>query len=270
MLTCDIGLDGFGEPLVVIVANGSAIMLDINQETAELSQIEQFSSNVEVSGNIIAWDVSNATTPAISVSSLSNPLSIQTISLDVLASESDDEFLSESSGSSVVYEGASVVDIAIGSGSIVAVVDVGPVNRTVFVDIASGEQILLSTPIWESSSPSVDHGYVAFLQIPRFDPSGNSGQGAETNQVYLYEISANQTRQISFDEDRSHSSPQILIGGIGWIVTDSEGLSELNWHDLEETFEPYSSVLLQASTVLLIPLLFIWASQNQSEKKKKK
>ncbi len=270
ILTCDIGLDGFGEPLVVIVANGSAIMLDINQETAELSQIEQFSSNVEVSGNIIAWDVSNATTPAISVSSLSNPLSIQTISLDVLASESDDEFLSESSGSSVVYEGASVVDIAIGSGSIVAVVDVGPVNRTVFVDIASGEQILLSTPIWESSSPSVDHGYVAFLQIPRFDPSGNSGQGAETNQVYLYEISANQTRQISFDEDRSHSSPQILIGGIGWIVTDSEGLSELNWHDLEETFEPYSSVLLQASTVLLIPLLFIWASQNQSEKKKKK
>ena len=270
ILTCDIGLDGFGEPLVVIVANGSAITLDINQETSELSQINQFSSNFEVSGNIIAWEVSNATTPTISVSSLSNPLSIQTISLDVMASESDDEFLSESSDSSVVYDGASVVDIAIGSGAIVAVVDVGPVNRTVFVDIATGEQILLSTPIWESSSPSVGHGYVAFLQIPRFDPSGNSGQEGETNQVYLYEISANQTRQISFDEDRTHTSPQILIGGIGWIVTDSEGLSELNWHDLEETFEPYSSVLLQVSTVLLIPLLFIWASQNQSEKKKKK
>ena len=270
ILTCDIGLDGFGEPLVVIVANGSAITLDINQETSELSQIDQFSSNFEVSGNIIAWEVSNATTPTISVSSLSNPLSIQTISLDVMASESDDEFLSESSDSPVVYDGASVVDIAIGSGAIVAVVDVGPVNRTVFVDIATGEQILLSTPIWESSSPSVGHGYVAFLQIPRFDPSGNSGQEGETNQVYLYEISANQTRQISFDEDRTHTSPQILIGGIGWIVTDSEGLSELNWHDLEETFEPYSSVLLQVSTVLLIPLLFIWASQNQSEKKKKK
>ncbi len=59
------------------------------------------------------------------------------------------------------------------------------------------------------------------------------------------------------------------MGGIGWIVTDSEGDSELNWHDLEETFEPYSSVLLQTSTVLLIPLLFIWASQNQLERKKK-
>jgi len=268
ILTCDIGLDEFNEPLVVIVANGSVITLDINQETAEFSQIEQFSNKVEVSGNIIAWDVSNETTPTISVSSLSNPLSIQTISLNVMASESDDQFLSESSGSPVVYDGASVVDIAIGSGAIVAVVDVGPVNRTVFVDIITGEQTILSTPIWESSSPSVDHGFVAFLQIPRFDPSGNSGDSQGTTQVYLYEISLNQTRQISFDEERSHSNPHVLMGGIGWIVTDSEGDSELNWHDLEETFEPYSSVLLQTSTVLMIPLLFIWASQNQLEKKK--
>ena len=269
IITCDIGVDENGGPLVVIVTNESAVVLDGEQVATELSQIEHFSDKVEVSENSIAWVESNSSSPTISVSSFSNPLTIQTISLDVRASELDDQFLSESSETPVDYDSSAVVDIAMGSGALVAVVDVGPVNRTVFVDIITGEQTILSTPIWESSSPSVDHGFVAFLQIPRFDPSGNSGDSPGTTQVYLYEISLNQTRQLSFDEGRSHSNPHVLMGGIGWIVTDSEGDSELNWHDLEETFEPYSSVLLQTSTVLLIPLLFIWASQNQLERKKK-
>lgn len=267
ILSCDIGEDEVGSPLVVMLTNNSVFTLDMGQVITEFSEIERLSDIVEVSGNLIAWSMSNSTTPTIAISSFSNPLSTSTISLNVQADEADDQFLSDSSDTPVVYDGASVVEIAMDSKSIVAVVDVGPVNRTVFVDIATGEQIMLSTPIWESSSPSVDHGFVAFLQIPRFDPSGGPGEGTEPNQVYLYEISANQTRQISFDEEKTHSSPHILLGGIGWIVTDSEGSSELNWHDLEETFEPYSSVLLQVSTVLLIPLLFIWASQNQSEKR---
>mgnify|MGYP001995188442 FL=1 len=267
ILSCDIGEDEVGSPLVVMLTNNSVFTLDMGQVITEFSEIERLSDIVEVSGNLIAWSMSNSTTPTIAISSFSNPLSTSTISLNVQADEADDQFLSDSSDTPVVYDGASVVEIAMDSKSIVAVVDVGPVNRTVFVDIATGEQIMLSTPIWESSSPSVDHGFVAFLQIPRFDPSGEPGEGTEPNQVYLYEISANQTRQISFDEEKTHSSPHILLGGIGWIVTDSEGSSELNWHDLEETFEPYSSVLLQVSTVLLIPLLFIWASQNQSEKR---
>ena len=55
------------------------------------------------------------------------------------------------------------------------------------------------------------------------------------------------------------------MGGVGWIERRN-GEAELNWYNLEETFEPYSSVILQTSVVLLIPLVFTWARQKQSER----
>ena len=137
-----------------------------------------------------------------------------------------------------------------------AVVDVGPINRTVFTDAFSGMQTMISTPIWESSSPSIGNGNVAFLQIPRFQPGASNPEESETNQVFIYQIESNQTEQLTFDEDESHSSPQALLGGE----------AELKWYNLEETFEPYSSVILQTSVVLLIPLVFTWARQKQSER----
>ena len=76
----------------------------------------------------------------------------------------------------------------------------------------------------------------------------------------------NQTRQLTFDDQESHSSPQVTVGGVGWIVSGIDGEAELTWYDMEETFEPYSSVLLQSSVVLMIPLVFTWARQKQSER----
>jgi len=37
-------------------------------------------------------------------------------------------------------------------------------------------------------------------------------------------------------------------------------------HSLGEAIEPYSSLLLQASVVMLLPLLFVWAHQSASRK----
>ena len=177
-----------------------------------------------------------------------------------------DEFLSEQSGVEINYSISTGVDIAFDGQLIVAVVDVGPINRTVFADTVSGMQIMISTPIWESSSPSIGNGNVAFLQIPRFEPGSVNSDDSEANQVFIYQIESNQTEQLTFDEDESHSSPQALLGGVGWIETGSNGEAELKWYDLEETFEPYSSVILQTSVVLLIPLVFTWARQKQSER----
>ena len=58
---------------------------------------------------------------------------------------------------------------------------------------------------------------------------------------------------------------RVTVGGVGWIVSGIDGEAELTWYDMEETFEPYSSVLLQTSVVLMIPLVFTWARQKQSE-----
>jgi hypothetical protein len=35
----------------------------------------------------------------------------------------------------------------------------------------------------------------------------------------------------------------------------------------EETFQPYSSVILQSAILMLIPLIFLWAYQATSERR---
>ena len=263
----DIGHDGNGDPLIVIVTENSVLTMNYEQDISSLEGISSDVGALEVSGNSIAWSLNeDPSGPTVYVSSLTEASSTTAIYLDVVADPAQDEFLSEQSGVEINYSKSLVVDIAIDGQSIAAVVDVGPINRTVFADTISGMQTMISTPIWESSAPSIGHGNVAFLQIPRFQPGASNQEESESNQVFIYQIESNQTEQLTFDEDESHSSPQALLGGVGWIETGSNGEAELKWYNLEETFEPYSSVILQTSVVLLIPLVFTWARQKQSKK----
>ena len=263
---CDIGYDGNGNPLIVILTDDGILLMNSEQEISNLDGIDADVDTLEVSGNSIAWSIDDDTSgPTVYTSSLTDASSKTAVYLDVIAEIDQDEFLSEQSGIEVNYSKSKIVDIAVDGQLIVAVVDVGPINRTVFADTVSGMQTMISTPIWESSSPSIGNGNVAFLQIPRFQPGLPNSENSEENQVFIYQIESNQTEQLTFDEDESHSSPQALLGGVGWIET-SNGEAELKWYDLEETFEPYSSVILQTSVVLLIPLVFTWARQKQSER----
>ena len=263
---CDIGYDGNGNPLIVILTDDGILLMNSEQEISNLDGIDDDVDTLEVSGNSIAWSIDDDTSgPTVYTSSLTDASSKTAVYLDVIAEIDQDEFLSEQSGIEINYSKSKIVDIAVDGQLIVAVVDVGPINRTVFADTVSGMQTMISTPIWESSSPSIGNGNVAFLQIPRFQPGAPNSENSEENQVFIYQIDSNQTEQLTFDEDESHSSPQALLGGVGWIET-SNGEAELKWYDLEETFEPYSSVILQTSVVLLIPLVFTWARQKQSER----
>ena len=263
----DIGYDGNGDPLIVMLTEDSILKMNSEQEILDLEGIPNEVETLEVSGNSVAWSIyDDSLGPTVYISSLTEASSTTAIYLDVIADEAQDEFLSEQSGVEINYSKSNIVDIAIDGQSVVAVVDVGPINRTVFTDAFSGMQTMISTPIWESSSPSIGNGNVAFLQIPRFQPGASNPEESETNQVFIYQIESNQTEQLTFDEDESHSSPQALLGGVGWIETGNNGEAELKWYNLEETFEPYSSVILQTSVVLLIPLVFTWARQKQSER----
>tara|TARA_B100000900_G_scaffold62332_1_gene47812 strand:+ start:1872 stop:3980 length:2109 start_codon:yes stop_codon:yes gene_type:complete len=262
----DIGQDQDGGPMIVIVTEDSTISMNYEQEISDLEGIPPDLETLEVSGNSIAWSLKNDTSgPTVYSSFLTGTTSETSVYLDVEANEDQDEFLMEESGIDVNYSNASVVDISVDGQSIAAVVDIGPIKRTVFVDTISGMQTLISNPLWESSSPSIGHGNVAFLQIPRFQPGSTSPEQSEAPQVFIYQIDLNQTRQLTFDDQESHSSPQVTVGGVGWIESGIDGEAELKWYDMEETFEPYSSVLLQASVVLMIPLVFTWARQRQTE-----
>ena len=255
-----------GEPLLVIVHEDSLEVIDGEQSPIETTFSGAPFSIVAASGQLLAWTDTTAPQPTVNVTSLEGPRIAISLVLDASATEAQDEYLKQVSGVAVDYENAEVVDIAMDPMWVAAVVDVGPVNRTILVNILTGEQTMISEPVWPSSSPSVAHGRVAFLQIPLWDPSLDPEDIVTNRDVYLHEIADNTTLAITFDEDVDQSDPQVLLNNVAWVEVDADGVSVLKVYS-EETFQPYSSVILQSAILMLIPLLFLWSYQAASERR---
>ena len=254
-----------GQALLVVVHEDYLEVMDNEQATVGFEAPGEVFSLVAASGHLVAWADGTSSSPTVNVTSISGSISISLV-LDARASVDEDEFLEEISGIAVDYSHAEVIDMDMDPSWVVAVVDVGPVNRTVLVNILTGEQSVLSDPKWESSSPSVAHGRVAFLQIPGWDPSLGPEEVATARDVYLHDIEANTTLAITHDEDVDQLDPQVLLEDVAWVEVDSDGTSALKVYS-GETFQPYSSVILQAAILMLIPLLFLWAYQAASERR---
>ena len=254
---------------------GGALLVMVYEDRLEIMDDEQVPVGFEASGGgfsvmaasgqLLAWADGESQSPTVNVTSISGSISIS-LALDVTASEDEDAYLEEISGIAVDYGEAEVIDMDMDDSWVVAVVDVGPVNRTVLVNILTGEQVVISDPIWQSSSPSVAHGRVAFLQIPFWDPSLDPEEVATVNDVYLHDIGANTTLAITHDDDVDQLDPQVLLEDVAWVEVDSDGMPSLKVYS-GETFQPYSSVILQAAILMLIPLLFVWAYQAASERR---
>ena len=250
-----------GLAVLVIIGESSLQFVDVDNSDSVLGQQNGTYSIVEASGSLVAWVDSSHSSPTINLTSITGGIEIG-IELNVTATEAEDEYLEQISGIPVNYSNATVIDIDMSSSWMVAVVDVGPVNRTVLVDLLTGDQRMLSDPLWQSSSPSVGDGRVAFLQIAFWDPSDNI---VGTNDVYLHEIESNSTLAITHDDEVNQMGPQVLLEEVAWIEVDNDGRSVLKVYS-GETFQPYSSVILQSAIVMLIPLLFLWAYQAASER----
>jgi len=255
-----------GEPLLVIVHEDSLEIIDGEQGPIETTFLGAPFSIVAASGQLLAWADTTASQPTVNVTSLEGPRIAISLVLDASATEPQDEYLEQVSGVAVDYENAEVVDIAMDPMWVTAVVDVGPVNRTILINILTGEQTMISEPVWPSSSPSVAHGRVAFLQIPLWDPSLDPEDIVTNRDVYLHEIADNTTLAITHDEDVDQSDPQVLLNNVAWVEVDADGVSALTVYS-EETFEPYSSVILQSAILMLIPLIFLWSYQATSERR---
>jgi len=255
-----------GEPLLVIVHEDSLEVIDGEQGPIETTFLGAPFSIVAASGQLLAWADTTASQPTVNVTSLEGPRIAISLVLDAGATEPQDEYLEQVSGVAVDYENAEIVDIAMDPMWVTAVVDVGPVNRTILINILTGEQTMISEPVWPSSSPSVAHGRVAFLQIPFWDPSLDPEDIVTNRDVYLHEIADNTTLAITLDEDVDQSDPQVLLNNVAWVEVDADGVSALTVYS-EETFQPYSSVILQSAILMLIPLIFLWAYQATSERR---
>ena len=184
-----------------------------------------------------------------------------TIPLEPRSDERTDRSI-ENSGVNLDFENSSVVELELESNWLVATVDVGQFNRTILVDTLSFNQSIISNPRWDSSSPSIGNGMVAFLQVTR-DDLNTFGDGSErNNDLYVHYLESSQTDQLTNDEDVDQSLPQTLSKGIAFIEEDEEGQKTLGVHSFEDTIEDRNRLLLQATVLVLIPLIFLWVTQS--------
>jgi hypothetical protein len=252
--------DGFGGDIVAVVYDDEIRYRNRLGSSVDLAAPPAPYSVVAASGSLFASAVSTDTGPAVDIISLATQLNLR-MEIDARADSISDVHLEETYGMPVDYLNSTIVEMEMDSGWLVAVVDVGPVNRTILVDTVSGDQVMLSDPVWPSFSPSLALGQVAFLQIPRFDPTAEPEDRLTARDVFLHDIGENRTSQLTLDDDVDQSQPQVLRENVAWIEEDSDGLLEIRMYILEETFEPYSSVVLQTAIVMLIPLIVLWAFQ---------
>jgi hypothetical protein len=226
-------------------------------------------TTIEASDSSIASAFNTENGPIINVTTLFNPSLEINIIIETFSNDLIDEYLEELFQVPVDYNNSTILDIEMDGNFLVALVDVGPLNRLILIDLLSGKQEMISNPLWPAESPSIDGNYIAFLQRPIAGTSDNFDPLEYNQEVFLWDIlSNNEWVQITHD-DFNQYNPYVLNDGITWITIDEDGNSKLVIYSLEKTFEEYSSVVLQSAIVMLIPLLLVWSHQSAIEKRSK-
>jgi len=258
-----IALDSNNHVHLAVLTQTELLLIDTEGSGKVTTARETNSTVIASSGPLVALSESTDAGPIVNISSIESELTIS-IHLDPSDERADQSF--SESGLILDFSNSTVVDLVMDSHWLVASVDVGPFNRTILVDTLSINQTLLSNALWDSSSPSIANGRVAFLEVTRDDHVTQPFISERNNDVYVFDLQAGEKIQITNDEDIDQSQPQILYEGLAWIEQGEDGESEVLLHSFGEPIEASSSLLLQASVLVLLPLIFVWAHQAATRK----
>ena len=251
-----------GKEQLAILLNQTLRILDTEELSEQQIELEGNSSLVASSGPLIAISENSDFGPIVNITSIDSELVI-TIPLDPRYSDKIDQSIVDS-GVRLDFTNSSVLELVMDSNWLVATVDVGNFNRTILVDTLLINQTHISNPRWDSSSPTVGDGKVAFLQVTR-DVLSDVGQNrVRNNDVYVHDLETGETVQITFDDDVDQLQPQILLEKLAWIEENNDNAKEVVIHSFIDTIEPRNSLLLQASILSLLPLIFLWTLQKYS------
>ena len=209
--------------------------------------------------------VEEDTPTRVTVKALEGPEHSVTVELNVTLAAQFDEQVELLTGTSVDYVNASVSELALDRHWLVAVVNLSAVDRLVLVDLDTGEQRILGDPLFPVAAPSLGYGHVAW-QHQQFLNSLDPTVDTLDWDVRFHVISENRSYRLHGEDTVNQTSPQVMEGHIAWLQEgDGDDPPEVRVHTLEETFEPYSSRILQLVTILMIPLLVAWSLQRQRE-----
>jgi hypothetical protein len=256
-----------GQPCLVIVKNNTMEIINVlHDEVFSYEHIQNLTA-IEGSGQLFASAYNTINGPIINVTTPFNPGIEINILIENFSNDLNDEYLENLYDTPVDYNNSTIIDIEMDGSLILVLVDVGPLNRLILVDTLTGNQEMISNPLWPSESPSIEGNYIAFLQRPITSPTINLDPENFNREVFLWNIEDNNGRiQITLD-DLDQENPHVLDNGVTWIEIDENGDSELVIYSLEKTFEEYSSVVLQSAILMLIPLLLLLSHQAAIEKR---
>ena len=257
-----------GQPCLVIVKNNTMeIYNTINSQLISSNYVEGLTA-IEGAGQLFASAFNTMNGPIINVTTPFNPGIEINILIENFSNELNDAYLAQFYEIPVNYNNSTIIDIEMEGNLIVVLVDVGPLNRLILVDALTGDQEMISNPLWPSESPSIEGNYIAFLQRPITSPTINLEPEDFNRDVFIWNVEDNNERvQITFDELLDQENPHVLDNGVTWIEINENGDSTLVIYSLEKTFEEYSSVVLQSAILMLIPLLLLLSHQSAIEKR---
>ena len=252
--------DSKGERKLAVLLENELRIISTASNYSNPHIIDVNSSVVASSGPLVGISENSENGPYVNLTSIESNQTIS-ISLDSSSSSRIEQSIVDS-GVILDFQNSTVVELEMENNWLVATVDLGPFNRTILVDTLSINQTLISNPRWDSSSPTIGDGKVAFLQVTRDDLSLVGQNSERNNDVYVHDLSSGETQQYTFDENIDQTQPQILYDKLAYIQVNEQGTKELQLYSLTDTIEPRNSILLQASILALIPLLFLWTLQS--------
>ena len=137
----------------------------------------------------------------INVTTPFNPGIEINILIENFSNELNDEYLAQFYEVPFDYNNSTIIDIEMEDNLVVVLVDVGPLNRLILVDALTGNQEMISNPLWPSESPSIEGNYIAFLQRPIFSPTTNLELEDFNRDVFIWNVEDNNGRvQITLDD----------------------------------------------------------------------
>ena len=219
-------------------------------------------TSLTVSGDSVIWGTDRGNGPELNIFSVSTETR-QSYFVNA-SSDRETEMGLKDAGIEVDPRNGSITEISADSTSIAVTVDVGAMRRIVLLDRVIGSSEIISEPAWDAWSPHLTAEKLVYLQVTAFVPDGES-ETNRYNDVYLFDRSIPDTVRLTSGSESIHEDPRVVSIGAAWLVTTGDDSTILEIYDMEDPFEPYSRILLQAAVVMLVPLLMVWTVQTASE-----
>ena len=257
-----IGTTQAGDSFVALL--NSSIIEVMSPSGSGIVSIEEVYNvtSLTVSGDSVFWGTDRGNGPELNIFSVSTETR-QSYFVNA-SSDRETEMGLKDAGIEVDPRNGSITEISADSTSIAVTVDVGAMRRIVLLDRVIGRSEIISEPAWDAWSPHLTAEKLVYLQVTAFVPDGES-ETNRYNDVYLFDRSIPDTVRLTSGSESIHEDPRVVSIGAAWLVTTGDDSTILEIYDMEDPFEPYSRILLQAAVVMLVPLLMVWTVQTASE-----